>query len=286
MNTLLVPVDFSENSLRALHYAVDLAAQSDTEVVVMHSFEKKSIVPGFNSGKPLESKTVAQQKLDSLLANMDTRQVPVQAIIREGDAVGEINNAIEEFAVTLVVMGTGGAKNFKEKVFGTTTEAIAKLGLCPVLAIPEGATIGDIQNIVYAADFENGDQVTAMQLLQLKELMNASLTFLHVKSESQPDYIDDEYIKESLVRQFPDAELNFVELQNKDIAEGITNYVRENKASLLAFTVLHREFWDKLFHSSVTSKLLQNLKLPMLALPENGNLLNLRKQTKSETGRA
>ncbi|GAB3529548.1 universal stress protein [Pontibacter brevis] len=286
MKKLLVPVDFSENSLRALAYAIDLAAQSDAEVVVLHSFEKKSVLPGVGGGKLVESKAVAQQKLEAILSSMNSNQVTLHPIVREGGAVGEISKAIEEFDVTLVVMGTGGAKNFTDKMFGTTTEAVAKRGLCPVLAIPEGAAIGNIEKIVYAADFENGDQVTAMQLLQLKELMNASLTFLHIKSDSQPDYVDDEYIKESLVKQFPEAQLTFEEIRNDNVAEGIANYVRENQPSLLAFTILNRNFLDNLLHSSVTSRLLQTQKLPMLALPENGNLLDLRRQSRTETGMA
>ncbi|MCX2740929.1 universal stress protein [Pontibacter anaerobius] len=282
MKTLLVPVDFSESSFRALEYALDLASRSQVEIVVMHSAEKGAILPGLGSGKVEEDKRTAQQKLDGILANINRSDVPVRYIVREGGAVGEIVKAVEEFGVTLVVMGTGGAKNFTKKVFGTTTESVAKEGLCPVLAIPEGAAIRPIEHIVYAADFENGDQVTTMQLLNLKELLNATITFLHIKSESQPDYIDDEYIKDSLVKQFPEAELNFMEIANKDVAEGITKYVQANDTSLLAFTILNRMFWEKIFHSSVTSQLLKTLKIPMLALPENGNLLDLRRQARLE----
>ncbi|MDX5438604.1 MAG: universal stress protein, partial [Pontibacter sp.] len=200
----------------------------------------------------------------------------------EGSPAFLVSKAIERYGVSLVVMGTGGGKNLMKRVLGTTAEAVAKLGLCPVLTIPESAVIKPIEHIVYAADFENGDQVTALQLLQLKELFGATLTFLHIKSESQPDYIDDEYIKESLVKQFPSANINFVEIKNKDVAEGISTYVSANNTSLLAFTILNRNLLEKVLHSSVTHKLLQKLYSPMLALPENGTLLELKQQERAE----
>lgn len=279
MKTFLVPVDFSENSVRALEYAVDLAAQAEAQVVVLHAVDIPPMLPA------LQNNTVKddiEQKLLTLIDRFNQPRVQIEYMITEGNPVGDISKAVEDLEVTLVVMGTGGAKNFARKMFGTTTEAIAKRGLCPVLAIPEGAEIKPIRSIVYAADLENGDQLTVMQLMQFKQLMNASLTFLHIKNDKQPDYIDNEYIKGELVKQFPEAEINFVELEHKDVAEGISNYVHEHGADLLGFTILNRMFLEKILHSSLTSKLLQTLKLPMLAFPENGNLLNLQPTEEAE----
>jgi nucleotide-binding universal stress UspA family protein len=279
MKTLLVPVDFSDNAVRALQYAIELAAQANAEVVVLHSLEIIPTLPTLDHNKETDE---ARQKLSSLINQVNQGKAQVRYIVTGGDTTGDIRKAIKELDVTLVVMGTGGAKNFAKKMFGTTTEAIAKLGLCPVLAIPEGADIKPIKQIVYAADFENGDQITAMQLLQLKQLLNASLTFLHIHSKNQADYIDNEYIKQELTKQFPEAEINFVEIDAENVAEGISKYAYESDADLVAFTILNRIFLEKILHSSVTSKLLKTLKLPMLALPENGQLLDLLKSDRME----
>ncbi|NEM97464.1 universal stress protein [Pontibacter burrus] len=279
MKTFLVPVDFSENSERALEYAIDLAAQAEARIVVLHALEITPMLPSLQNNSATDN---AEQKLLSLIDQFGQQNVQIEYMITEGNPVGDISKAVEDLEVTLVVMGTGGAKNFTRKMFGTTTEAIAKRGLCPVLAIPEGAEIKPLKNIVYAADLENGDQLTVMQLMQFKQLMNADLTFLHIKNDKQPDYIDNEYIKGELVKQFPEAEINFVELEHKDVAEGISNYVHEQGADLLSFTILNRMFLEKILHSSLTSKLLQTLKLPMLAFPENGNLLNLQPREVAE----
>lgn len=283
MKTFLVPVDFTDNALRALEYALDLATEGGANhVVVLHAYDGRAVVPGFSDTIRHESQVEAEQKMKRFLDKVSARQVALDVVIREGSPASVISRAIESYGVSLVVMGTGGGKSLMKRVLGTTAEAVSRLGLCPVLTIPENAVIKPIEHIVYAADFENGDQVTALQLLQLKELFGATLTFLHIKSESQPDYIDDEYIKESLVKQFPSANINFVEIKNKDVAEGISTYVSANNTSLLAFTILNRNLLEKVLHSSVTHKLLQKLYIPMLALPENGTLLELKQQERAE----
>ncbi|MFD3001884.1 universal stress protein [Pontibacter toksunensis] len=286
MINFLVPVDFSDNSLRALEYASGLAERSGANVIACHVQNKGSFLSGLTGDKQKEGKGELQQKMDSFLARITYPAAAVpETILREGDTVEEVLKAIDEYGVSLVVMGTAGGKTLKKRIFGTTAEAIAKGGICPVLVLPENGIMKPLQHIVYAADFENGDQVTAMQLIQLKDLFHATLTFLHVKNDKQPDYIDDNYIKEGLMKQFPKADIHFVEVRNDDIAEGISNYVKAHETSLLAFTILNRNYLENLTHSSVSSKLLHSLNMPMLALPENGVLLELQKHRDSESGR-
>ncbi|MBC5991950.1 universal stress protein [Pontibacter cellulosilyticus] len=281
MKTFLVPTDFSDSSLRALNHACRLAIEVDAKVILCHIYDK-SALPSFGIAREKAHSEEAQQKMSNFLANSQCEGAMIETVMRGGNVVDEIVNAIDELGVSLVVMATAGGKGLKEKYFGTRTEAIAKRGLCSVLVLPENGPIKPIEHIVYAADFENGDQVTVLQLMQLKELFNATLTFLHIKSKNQPDLIDDEYVKEELIKQFPQADIQFVEIANDDVVEGITRFVQETNTSLLSFTMLNRIFLENITHNSVSAKLLRNLNLPMLALPENGRLLDLQRNADSE----
>lgn len=115
-----------------------------------------------------------------------------------------------------------------------------------------------------------------MLLFQVKKLFKASLTVLDVKSEAQPDLVDDEEIKANLKRSYPQEDFRFVQIEEKEVAACLIKYVREQKNMLLAFTIMHRTLRHNLFHSSVTSQLLHHLQVPMLALPQFGRLLDLR----------
>ncbi len=283
MKALLVPVDFSDNALRSLEFAIAVARKSYTKVLVCHFYELSSVLPGLTEALRRECRKAALLDMKRFLEKVDSSNVVLETIVSEGDTVEEIGNIVEEEDVTLIVMGTGGGSSFVKRLFGTTAQKVAKKGMCPVLVIPDTTAIRPIESIVYAADFENGDEVTAMQLLKVTALFNASLTFLHVKSERQPDYIDDAAIKENLIRHFPYQPFSFVEIKSRHIAEGISCYVQAHNTSLLAFTILNKPLWEKVEYGSVTKKLLQQLKTPMLALPENGVLLELQYQHAYET---
>ena len=281
MKTFLVPTDFSDSSLRALDYACGMAKEVDAKVIVCHVYDK-SAFPSFGIARDKSHHEEAQQKMSNFLDKAQCEGAMIETVNRGGKVVDEIINVIDELGVSLVVMATAGGKGLKEKFFGTRTEAIAKQGICSVLVLPEDGPIKPIEHIVYAADFENGDQVTVLQLMQMKELFNATLTFLHIKSRKQPDLIDDEYVKDELIKQFPEADIQFVEIANDDVVEGISRFVQENNTSLLSFTMLNRIFLERMTHNSVSAKLLRNLNLPMLALPENGRLLDLQRNADSE----
>lgn len=275
MKTYLVPVDFSENSLRALEYAVDLASRAMAKIIVCHVYEVPASMPGFSDFVVKESKRENQQRMEEFLYHVNTAGVPVETVLREGSTVVEICDVTDEHNVSLVIMGTGGGKNIVKKLFGTTTEAVAKRAQCPVMAIPERAAIKPIEHIVYAADLENGDELTVSQLLHFKKIFNATLTFLHVHNAKQPAYRANNFIKENLQQQYPQAELAFVDIENKHVMEAISEYALANNTSLLAFTMQNKHFLEKIGHSSVSSRLLHHLKLPMLALPEDGILLDI-----------
>ncbi|MFD2512282.1 universal stress protein [Pontibacter locisalis] len=278
MKTYLVPVDFSDTSRLALEYALDLAIKTEARVLAIHVYEVAAVLPGFAEVMMQETLRETEKEMSAFLSGIDHRGASLSTIVREGGVVGEISKAIKELNISLVIMGTGGGKNLAKKLFGTTTEAVAKKGLCPVLVIPEGAVIKPIEHIVYAADLENGDELTVLQLLQFKKLFNASITFLHIENDKQPNYIPNEYIKENLQQLYPEAGLRFIEIKQKEVAEGISDFVQAHETSLLAFTIINRHLVDRIGHTSVTSRLLHNLKLPMLALPENGILLDIRQR--------
>jgi nucleotide-binding universal stress UspA family protein len=279
MKNILVPTDFSIPALKALQFALDLALKIKASLMVCHIYQAPGAFTGDSEYMDQQIRWAAQKEMNTFLESVDSNSreaVRLKIILKKGHIVNELCRVIEENEITLVVMGTTGGKNILERFFGTTTESLIKRSLCPVLAIPEKYNFNPVENMVYASDFEKQEEISMMQLLQVKELFRASLTVLHVKSEAQPDRVDDEEIKANLKRRFPQENFRFVQIEDKEVAACLVKYVREQKNTLLAFTILHRPLWQKLFHSSVTSRLLHHLPVPMLAIPQVGRLLDLR----------
>ena len=135
--TLLVPIDFSQASERALDYACALAAQLGAKV---------HIVNALGAGLPELNVTLSDAMFKSLrdgheaaLAKLvDPRRALVaigETLVREGDPRDIIVEVAEKLGVDLVVMGTHGRRGLSRMFLGSVAEDVSRRSPCPVLLV-------------------------------------------------------------------------------------------------------------------------------------------------------
>jgi len=148
---ILVPLNGSKHSLRALNVAIQIAKKFERKITLIHvySVTVKPIVmperptlspPIIPVMLPTEVSRVAEAAREagsSIL--MDGEQkvraegVPVETVLREGDTVQEIvKTAVEGF--DLIVIGTRVTK-IRDLLLGSLTGKVIRHSLCPVLVV-------------------------------------------------------------------------------------------------------------------------------------------------------
>jgi nucleotide-binding universal stress UspA family protein len=140
VRTILVPVDFTETSDRALDYAVAMAARFEASVVVMHAYEIP--VYGFPDGALVASGEVAtriseaaQKALDRLVEARKDKGVKLSALLRTGVAYDLANTVAEEIDADLIVIGTHGRRGIARALLGSVAENVIRTAKRPVLVI-------------------------------------------------------------------------------------------------------------------------------------------------------
>jgi len=141
--TILVPVDFSDTSERALDYAVDLAKQLGAKVVVMHAYELP--VYGFPDGAFVATVEMATRIMNGaqagLQAEVDKRKgsgVEIKTVLRQGIPVDEVHSVADEVNADLIVVGTHGRRGLARALLGSVAENVIRTSMRPVLAIRGG----------------------------------------------------------------------------------------------------------------------------------------------------
>ena len=135
LQRILVPLDFSNCSEKALQYGITLAKQFGAELILVHILEPYELVP--------EMTPYDFEKIDDAKANLETMQklilppVRTRAQLRTGTAYAEIANAAKDFEVDLIVISTHGRKGLSRIVLGSTTEKVVRIAPCPVLIVRE-----------------------------------------------------------------------------------------------------------------------------------------------------
>ena len=131
LSRVLFCTDFSENSERALNYALSVRAEYDAELTLLHVLEG---VP--SSAKMEEAVATAMEQLDKLIPPEGRKTLSIKTAVRIGKPYQQIIQLAQEAQIDLVAMGVRGRGALDLAVFGSTTYRVLQLGPCPVLAVP------------------------------------------------------------------------------------------------------------------------------------------------------
>ncbi|MGZ8921614.1 MAG: universal stress protein [Limisphaerales bacterium] len=139
---ILVPIDFSDCSKKALQYALPLAQQHMAEVVLLYVAPTPSYAGGEygiidNSAFDAELRVTGEKRLESFAADEIGVSVPVEKIARTGSATAEIIDVAENLPADIIVISTHGYSGLKHVLLGSVAEHVVRHAPCPVLVVRE-----------------------------------------------------------------------------------------------------------------------------------------------------
>jgi nucleotide-binding universal stress UspA family protein len=146
ISKILVPVDFSEGSRKALRQAASLAEAFETELTVLHVWEPPLYVfpevmvqvPGERNQSLEEYARVrADEEMEKFIA--DNLQPPlserVQTRVECGHPFQAIVDVAKDGGFDLIVMGTHGRRGLPHLLIGSIAEKVVRQAPCPVLTV-------------------------------------------------------------------------------------------------------------------------------------------------------
>jgi nucleotide-binding universal stress UspA family protein len=130
LSRILYCTDFSENSERALSYAISTTDEYDAELTLLHVIER-----ALGLTKKDELTAICTKKLDALIASETRKRLKTKTVVRLGTPYKEVVQFASEMRIDMIVMAARGAEALDRAVFGSTTYRVIQLGPCPVLVI-------------------------------------------------------------------------------------------------------------------------------------------------------
>jgi nucleotide-binding universal stress UspA family protein/mono/diheme cytochrome c family protein len=137
---ILVPVDFSAHSQRALHYARALAVEFDAAIHLVHVCEVPTIMtPAIDAYATAYSDwsqrlgEEAERQLLEIKASVGDVKVTTEVLF--GTAAAAIVTAAEVNMADLIVMGTHGHGAMMHLLMGNVAERVVRMAPCPVLTV-------------------------------------------------------------------------------------------------------------------------------------------------------
>jgi nucleotide-binding universal stress UspA family protein len=140
VKSILVPLDFSPPSMKALHYAVAFARQFKAKLTLVHVVEPVA-TPDFAASFPLAMENdklmaAANHQLEGVVkAARIPRGTVEKLLVRFGRSFNEIAAAARSRKVDLIILSTHGYTGLKHALLGSTTERVVRHAPCPVLVL-------------------------------------------------------------------------------------------------------------------------------------------------------
>ena len=141
LNRILVPIDFSDCSRKALQYAIAFAKQFNAEILCLHSIE----IP-YGTGEAgivIETeafrKRLHEEAKGQMAAFLEEQAVQLaeEGTIKLGTPYREIIQTADDRQIDLIVLGTHGRSGVRHFLLGSTTERVVRYAHCPVLVVRE-----------------------------------------------------------------------------------------------------------------------------------------------------
>lgn len=139
ISSILVPVDFSTPSLKALDYAVQLAAVFQAKLTVLHILEVLPMPEFATYPVALDSARLekSKEKLMAVARKHGCDQEVLQSVkVRSGVPFREITRAADSLKADMIVISTHGYTGFKHVLLGSTAERVVRYARCPVVVLP------------------------------------------------------------------------------------------------------------------------------------------------------
>jgi universal stress protein A len=141
LNRILVPVDFSIESRRALEHAAMLAVRFGAQIRLLHVVPPLLVEADYGYGtvtRHVPNDRLVKHAMTRLKAARKTKlsvTANVEEEVRTGSPHDEIVKAAKDLECGLIIMGTHGRARLQNMPVGSTAENVIRTAHCPVLIV-------------------------------------------------------------------------------------------------------------------------------------------------------
>jgi nucleotide-binding universal stress UspA family protein len=183
MKNLIVPLDFSKESLNGLELAILFTRKQYTNIQMVYVQKKSS---DYNSpGYFAEERTYAEKKFKEIMAKYEPKlknDSKLRYIIKTGSIYKEIVHQVESYNEAMVVASTHGGSGFEEFFIGSNAYKIISATNCPVMTIRKKKCPNDIHKIVLPIDITVDSRQKVPFTTELASLFGAEIHIITISS--------------------------------------------------------------------------------------------------------
>lgn len=274
VNSILVPVDFSDESKLAIAYAAMMAHHLGYSLTLAHVHQ--TLYDPISAGAlDVQFLQKANKTLLELADNLNkenaarSNHVHVTAHVEVGETMSSLTDLLERGHFELMVMATRATDNAIRRLFGTVSSNVSRTSNKPVIVVPPQTEIKFPGKVVVGFTEELMTEGTLEYILSFGSKYNVFYDFVHVTDDQrQFDVLKSKLYEKLAINRPLLTGFNIISIHPDEmkIHESIFQYAVEVRASMVVLISHHRTFMKNITHTSVTKRALQNPLVPLMII--------------------
>lgn len=287
MKNILCPTDFSNNSAKALRFALNIAINNNATLHVIHQTSVLELAPdsaftGLYMPSHEDQVGYLKAELDKFIRSSlkaykvkyDLNKIKSEIVPGVGTSEIVVSSA-NRLKVDLIVMGTTGASGFKRIFIGSVAAQVIEKADVPVIVIPDKFRQKAIKKIGYSSDLGRIEEELKV-LKPIAEALDAEIEIFHIQPTFPTTHafieFDEEKSLGKIRKKLKFDKLNYRLIRTKqdnDFFGGIAKYRRVAKPDMIC-TVTHKRSWvEKIFDPSKSKAIAYHNEVPVVCIKTN-----------------
>lgn len=255
-SSILIPIDFSKQSIIAIEQSYNLARHVHAKLILMHAD------PNSNNDHQIElEQLAAKTRLESGLE--------VEFMNLKGDVYEITDQKAEEFGSALIVVGLDTQVRFRSFFGGSNVSNFLKNAPCPVITIRSIDNRNSCRNILMPLDLSPESREKVGIVVQLAHFYKADVRIVSVFSPSDENYENNLLPYLNQVKKYiKDRGVNCTNksIPSNNVAEAIVTYANNNDCDLIVQMNKRDLSLGEMFGGAVAQKIVETSNVPVLSI--------------------
>jgi nucleotide-binding universal stress UspA family protein len=192
IHKILVPVDFSNNSMNALQTAVALAKVNNASIRLLHVIDEDYKFSDMETIKGHTTTDIYIRAITRLAHSVkNSDNITCDFGVVEGSITANILREASEYGADIIIMGKNGNAGARKNYAGAVAYQIIKKSVIPVLIIPVGKTYESFTEILFPSRpiLSVLDKYDAIE-----DFIHSNNASLHIQNLRHPDHSNEVHI--------------------------------------------------------------------------------------------
>lgn len=275
MKTILIPIDFTSTSSKALEIGATIAKRISAKIVLTHmaGIEEGLLTKATGFEETIYHTKLAEKQYSKLLEQSFLEDVLVEPVLQKKMDFTGINDFAKDIDASLIIMGSHGSSGLKEIFKGSNAEKVVRSSEIPVLIVKENDLVFAPERLIFASNFEEEAISAYYKIIEIATLLSVQIELLFVNLPND-HFISTKKMDEKLLRFFnkvnhPDP-VNAIKTVNRvadyTVEQGIFNFASLSGADIIAIPTHGRKGLSHFLNGSIGEDIANHSSLPVLTV--------------------